>query len=53
MRRTCFAILVLSLAAGASSAQDAPINSTCPVMKGKPVKPGITATYKGKTVGFC
>lgn len=29
-----------------------PVNKTCPV-KGTPIKPGITAEYKGKTIGFC
>jgi len=32
--------------------QTNPINSTCPV-KGTPIKPGITAEYKGKVIGFC
>ncbi|HEX7900341.1 MAG TPA: hypothetical protein VF950_21415 [Planctomycetota bacterium] len=33
--------------------QGKPINDTCPVKGGTPIKPGITAVYKGKTVGLC
>jgi hypothetical protein len=41
------------LAAGMAWAfQGKPINDTCPV-KGEPIKAGITATYNGKTIGFC
>jgi len=41
------------LAAGIAWAfQSKPVNDTCPV-KGEPIKAGITATYNGKTVGFC
>lgn len=29
-----------------------PVNKVCPI-KGTPIKPGITAEYKGKTIGFC
>lgn len=32
--------------------QGKPVNTNCPV-KGDAIKPGITSTYKGKTVGFC
>ena len=45
-------VLGLLAAAGIAWAQGAPINKNCPV-KGEPVKPGNTAVYKGKTVGFC
>ena len=34
-------------------AQDGPVNKTCPIMKGKACKPGVTSTYEGKVVGFC
>ena len=41
------------LAAGFAWAfQGKPVNDTCPV-KGEPIKAGITATYNGKTIGFC
>jgi YHS domain-containing protein len=33
--------------------QGKPINDTCPVKAGTPIKAGITAVYKGKTVGLC
>ena len=36
----------------AASAQDEPVNKTCPV-KGKPAKASKTSVYKGKTIGFC
>jgi hypothetical protein len=35
------------------AAQGRPINDSCPVKGGTPIKPGITAVYKGKTVGLC
>jgi hypothetical protein len=35
------------------AAQGKPVNDTCPVKGGTPIKPGITAVYKGKTVGLC
>jgi peroxiredoxin len=34
-------------------ADDAPINSSCPLMKGKPLRPGVVSVYQGKTIGFC
>ena len=37
----------------ATPVQDEPINTTCPMMKGKPVKNSITTQYNGKTVAFC
>jgi YHS domain-containing protein len=33
--------------------QGKPVNDTCPVKAGTPIKAGITAAYKGKTVGLC
>jgi hypothetical protein len=33
--------------------QEGPVNKTCPIMKGKACKPGVTSTYEGKVVGFC
>lgn len=36
-----------------ASAEEAPINKTCPVMKGKPIKSGVTMTFEGRTIGFC
>lgn len=33
--------------------QGKPINDTCPVKGGTPIKPNITSVYKGKTVGLC
>lgn len=56
MKSLCSASLtaVLVVAAALSAAgEDAPVNSGCPVMKGKPAKASITSTYEGKTVGFC
>jgi len=47
------AAIAVFLAAGIALAfQGKPVNDTCPV-KGEPIKAGITATYNGKTVGFC
>ena len=45
-------VVLLGLAGLLFGLQAKPINSTCPV-KGTPVKPDITADYKGKTIGFC
>ena len=54
MKRTVIAALfTLSLSLAAAAPQDEPINKTCPMMKGKPVKPGITSQYNGKTIAFC
>lgn len=45
--------VALLVAAGVTWAfQGKPINDTCPIKKG-PIKPGITTTWNGKTVGFC
>ncbi len=49
--RTAFGFLLVSAVAWA--AQGAPVNTTCPVKTGTPVKPNITEVYKGKTVAFC
>jgi hypothetical protein len=46
-------VAAVLLGAGAAWAfQGKPVNDECPV-KGEPVKPGITTTWNGKTVGFC
>ncbi|MDX2131470.1 MAG: hypothetical protein SFY69_05420 [Planctomycetota bacterium] len=29
------------------------VNSKCPMVPDHPIKPGVTTTYKGNTVGFC
>ena len=47
MKRILFIALI---ALGSASA--APVNSTC-IMSGKPIKPGVTSEYRGKTIGFC
>lgn len=44
--------MLLGLGALLLGLQAKPINTTCPV-KGTPIKPGITAEYKGKVIGFC
>ena len=51
--------LILCTAAVAAAAivlgaalQAKPVNAKCPV-KGTDVKPGITAEYQGKVIGFC
>jgi peroxiredoxin len=36
-----------------AAADDSPVNTMCSLMKGKPIRPGVTSVYKGKTVGFC
>lgn len=36
-----------------ASAEETPVNKTCPVMKGKPVKSGVTMSFQGRTIGFC
>lgn len=36
-----------------AAAQDAPINTECPVMEGEPIDPAITTVYKGRTIAFC
>lgn len=46
------AVAVLLGAGIAWAFQGKPINDTCPVKK-NPIKPGITAVWNGKTVGFC
>jgi hypothetical protein len=43
---------LLAAATLAWAVQGKPINENCPV-KGTPIKPGITSSFKGKTVGFC
>jgi hypothetical protein len=43
----------LLLASAALARQEGPVNKTCPIMKGKACKPGVTSTYEGKVVGFC
>ncbi len=51
--KTCGVVIAMLLATGLAWAfQSKPINDTCPV-KGEPIKAGITATYNGKTIGFC
>ena len=30
-----------------------PINSMCPVKKGRAIANGLTTTYRGKVIGFC
>jgi hypothetical protein len=52
MKALSVAAAVLVAAGAAWSFQSKPVNDTCPV-KGTPIKPGITSTYNGKTVGFC
>jgi hypothetical protein len=44
---------LLAAATLAWAVQGKPVNDTCPVKAGTPIKPGITANYKGKTVGLC
>lgn len=51
-------LLVLSVAGIAGTAwafQDdrAPVNKTCPVMKGKAVKAAYMSVYEGRPIGFC
>lgn len=41
--------VLLSLAA---SAKD-PENAACPLMRGKPLRPGVTSTYEGHVIGWC
>jgi YHS domain-containing protein len=48
--KTLFSILALSAIASFASA--APANTECPV-SGKPAKPSVTSTHKGKEVAFC
>ncbi len=43
---------LLAVATLAWAVQGKPVNTNCPI-KGDAIKPGITSTYKGKTVGFC
>lgn len=43
----------LLLGAAFVAGQDGPINTTCPIMKGKACKAGVTSTYEGKVIGFC
>ncbi len=45
-------VFILGVGFLLATLQAKPINGTCPV-KGTPVKPSITAEYKGKTIGFC
>ena len=47
------AAAVLASAGLVWAAQAGPINKTCPVKSGTPVKAGLTADYKGSTIGFC
>ena len=45
-------VIVLSFAfAGLASAE--PVNKTCPVKEGKPVKAACKTTHEGKEVAFC
>jgi YHS domain-containing protein len=44
---------VLAVSAAAWALQAGPVNTDCPVKTGTPAKPGITSSYKGKTVAFC
>ncbi len=43
---------ILAVGAMASFASAAPVNTDCPV-SGKPAKPSVTSTHKGKEVAFC
>lgn len=43
---------LLAAATLAWAVQGKPVNDSCPI-KGTAIKPGITSSYKGKTVGFC
>jgi len=53
MRRLISAsFLAVLLVATATAQAGKPINAKCPV-KGEPVNPNLTATYKGLTIGFC
>jgi peroxiredoxin/YHS domain-containing protein len=47
--------LILAVAAGVFAVQDdrAPINQTCPVMKGKLIRKDLLSVYKGQPLGFC
>jgi peroxiredoxin len=49
--RLSAALVVLSSLS--AFADDTVVNTMCSLMKGKPVRPGITSVWKGKTVGFC
>lgn len=56
MRGIPLAVLAASLFIASSlpaSADDGPINKTCPVMRGKPIKGGVTLRFEGRTIGFC
>ena len=52
MKSFSMAVAVFLAAGIAWAFQGKPVNDECPV-KGEPIKPGITTTYNGKTVGFC
>jgi YHS domain-containing protein len=47
------AVAVLAAAGFAWGFQGKPINETCPVKTGTPIKPNITTAWNGKTVAFC
>ena len=49
--KTLFSIATLSIVL-AFTASAAPANTECPV-SGKPIKPGVVSTYKGKQYGLC
>ncbi len=53
--KTVLASLVLAgaLFAPASGQDDKPINQSCIMMKGKPLKAGVVSKYEGFTFGFC
>ena len=52
MKRLSMGIAVLAAFACAGTAWGQAVNTICPV-KGQAAKPGIKATYKGKTIIFC
>jgi len=49
-----WAVLVaILMVSAADAAQNAPINTECPVMEGEPIDPTIATVYKGRTIAFC
>ena len=53
LRLACLTAVLCVAGILTASADGTPINKTCPVMRGKPIKSGVTLTYEGRTIGFC
>jgi len=51
--RIGIAAAVLATAGFVWAAQAGPVNKMCPVKTGSAAQANLTATYKGKTIGFC